>query len=173
MATHTMRTTAVISMLAALALGSAACSSKKAVDKNDVANAVGSKISETIGHKPESVTCPQDLSASVGATLDCQVKDGGQTTTANVKVTSVEGDTTHYDIHFVAFSKDEVTSHITEWYTGQFGGQPTSVSCPSGVLGAAGLTVTCQVTDSTGTGSVQLKVTGVDGTNIKYDVTQQ
>ena len=71
---------------------SAGTSQDKTVAKADVADQISAKVNEKAGHKPQSVSCPADLRASVGASLDCQMTDDGQTYGVNATVTSVDGD---------------------------------------------------------------------------------
>ncbi|MBV9515775.1 MAG: DUF4333 domain-containing protein [Mycobacteriaceae bacterium] len=165
-----MRTTVVISALAALALAGSGCSSEKSVDKNDVANTVSSKMNDKTGHKPDSVTCPDNLKASVGATMDCQARDSGQTFPVTVKVTNVDGVNVHYDINFLNVDKGDVVQAISNWAAPQLGHQPESVNCPGNLIGVVGVTMTCQLVDGGDTVPISVKVTSVDGTNVHYDI---
>ena len=97
MFTGTMRTTVVISAVAALALAGAGCSSEKSVDKNDVANTVSSKMNDKTGHKPDSVTCPDNLKGVEGATLRCQLTDGNEKYGVTVTVTNVDAGNVNFD----------------------------------------------------------------------------
>jgi hypothetical protein len=45
-----------------------------------------------------SVSCPDNLKGTVGATLRCELTDGGSTYGVTVTVTSVEGGVVKYDI---------------------------------------------------------------------------
>ena len=63
------------------------------VDKNDLAT----QIAQTTGHKPDSVSCPDDLPATVGAKLKCALTDGGQAYGVSVTVTDVIGTRVGYD----------------------------------------------------------------------------
>jgi hypothetical protein len=49
------------------------------VYRDDVANQISNQLSQQVGHKPGSVSCPRDLVATAGATLRCAVTDAGQT----------------------------------------------------------------------------------------------
>jgi uncharacterized protein DUF4333 len=81
-----------------LIIGAAACSGDKSVSKTDVANQISSQLAGQVGHKPDSVTCPDDLKAAVGATQRCELTDQGATYGVTVTVSSVDGDNVKYDI---------------------------------------------------------------------------
>jgi Domain of unknown function (DUF4333) len=60
------------------------------VDKNQVASKISDQLTQQVGSKPDSVTCPDNLKGVEGATLRCQLKDSGQTYGVTVTVTSVQ-----------------------------------------------------------------------------------
>ena len=69
--------------------GTCSCSigsSSHPVSKSDVAGQITSKMTDAAGNKPDSVTCPGDLPAKVGAQLNCEMKVKNET--FNVNVTS-------------------------------------------------------------------------------------
>ena len=68
------------------------------VDKNLVASKVSDQLTQQIGRKPDSVTCPDNLKGNQGATLRCDLKDGGQTLGVTVTVTDVDAGDVHFDI---------------------------------------------------------------------------
>jgi hypothetical protein len=61
------------------------------VDKNQVASQISDQLAEQVGHKPDSVTCPDNLKGTDGATLRCELTDQGQTYGVTVTVTNVQG----------------------------------------------------------------------------------
>ena len=67
------------------------------VDKDQVANILSAKLTQQVGSKPESVTCPDNLKGVVGATLRCQLKDSGKTYGVLVTVTSVDAGDVNFD----------------------------------------------------------------------------
>jgi Domain of unknown function (DUF4333) len=83
---------------AALLFGSAACSSETVVDKAGLATEVSKQLSSSVGHAPESVTCPEDVTAKVGATTMCDLSDSGETYGVKVTITSVEGADVKFDM---------------------------------------------------------------------------
>jgi hypothetical protein len=72
-------------------------SSAHAVSKDDVVQQITAKMTDAQGNKPESVTCPGDLRAKVGAQLNCEMKVKEAKYNVNVTVTSVEGKNVKFD----------------------------------------------------------------------------
>ncbi|WP_139978149.1 DUF4333 domain-containing protein [Nocardioides litoris] len=83
--------------LAALALGLSACSSG-AVPQSDVEDRISSELEEQVGQAPDDVSCPDDLEAEEGATLECTLTAGEDELGVTVTVDSVDGDTVNYGI---------------------------------------------------------------------------
>ena len=77
-------------VVAAIALGTGACSS--VVPKDDVASAVSSELQKKGVTIDAAVTCPGDLEAEVGKSIRCEFTSEGQPVDAVASVTSVEGD---------------------------------------------------------------------------------
>ncbi len=67
------------------------------VDKNLVANKVSEQLTEKVGRKPDSVTCPDNLKGTPGSTLRCDLKDNGQTYGVTVTVSNVDAGDVHFD----------------------------------------------------------------------------
>ncbi len=61
------------------------------VDKNLVASKISDQLTQQVGNKPDSVTCPDNLKGEQGATLRCELKDSGQTYGVTVTVADVQG----------------------------------------------------------------------------------
>ena len=68
------------------------------VDKDQIAGIISRQLTEKNGRKPDSVTCPDNLKGVKGATLGCQLTEGGDKYGVNVTVTSVDGDDLVFDI---------------------------------------------------------------------------
>jgi hypothetical protein len=68
------------------------------INKNDVAKEISDQLEAQVGHKPDTVSCPDNLKGARGATLRCTLTDAGDTYGVNVTVTSVEGGDVKYDI---------------------------------------------------------------------------
>ena len=60
------------------------------VDKDQVSSILSHKLTQQVGRKPDSVTCPDNLKGVVGATLRCQLTDGSEKYGVAVTVTNVD-----------------------------------------------------------------------------------
>jgi hypothetical protein len=67
------------------------------VDKNQVANILSGKLTQQVGRKPDSVTCPDNLKGVQGATLRCELTDSGQKYGIAVTVTNVDAGDVSFD----------------------------------------------------------------------------
>ncbi len=67
------------------------------VDKNQVASILSKKLTQQVGRKPDSVTCPDNLKGVVGATLRCELADSGEKYGIAVTVTSVDAGDVSFD----------------------------------------------------------------------------
>lgn len=160
-------------MVMAAAATMAACSfsgsvGDTTVSKDQVQSQISEKVAEQGGTKPDSVTCPGDLKAQVGATLDCKMAEGAKNYGVNVTVTSVDGKTVNFDI-VQTVDKDAVAEQIAHQLTQQVGRAPESVTCPADLKGDKGETLRCELTDSGATYGVTVTVTSVDGGDVKFD----
>ena len=68
------------------------------VDRDAVAAQISNQLAEQVGETPDSVECPDDLDAQVGATLTCVLTHQGESYDVDVTVTAVEGDNVSFDI---------------------------------------------------------------------------
>ncbi len=92
------------------------------------------------------MSCPDDLKATVGATLDCTVTTNGQNDGVSVTVSSVNGGTVNFDI-IETVSKDDIAGQISTQLNQQFGHAPEFVTCPDNLEGTVGATLRCTLTD--------------------------
>jgi hypothetical protein len=156
--------------LAGLLIGTAGCASgPKTVSKSDVESQISQKMTDPAGNKPESVSCPDDLKATAGAKLDCNMKIKDQTYGVNVTVTSIEGDTAKFDMVLTVDKKD-VAQQISDQVEQQNGKRPDSVSCPDNLKGVQGATLRCTLVDAGQTYGVNVTVTSVEGSDVKFDI---
>lgn len=137
------------------------------VAKSDVADQISDKVNEKAGHKPQSVTCPDDLKATVGASVDCHMTYDGQTYGVNATVTSVDGSKVNFDI-VETVNKDDVVKSISDQLAQESGRAPDSVTCPNDLKGDVGATLRCQLTDQGSTYGVTVTVSSVDNDDVKY-----
>ena len=93
-----MKAIAAVAGAAGIILVGSACSSEMAVDKDALAKEVSSQLASEVGHEPESVTCPEDLTGKVGATTTCTLSDAGESYGVTVTVTSVDGSDVKFDM---------------------------------------------------------------------------
>ncbi|OBH10344.1 MULTISPECIES: DUF4333 domain-containing protein [unclassified Mycobacterium] len=154
--------------VAGVAASVGACSSgPKVVSKGDVANQISTKMTSPNGQKPESVTCPDDLKAQVGAQTNCTMKVNGQTSTVNVTVSTVDGSQVKFDM-VNTIDKNQVASQISDQLTQQFGSKPDSVTCPDNLKGTEGATLRCELVDSGQKYGVTVTVNTVQGSDVNF-----
>jgi Domain of unknown function (DUF4333) len=172
MARSIVRTLLVAGAAAGLMAGAGACScsvsSKSTVSKSDVANQITAKLTDAAGNKPESVSCPDDLAAKVGAQLNCTMKVKDQTFNVNVTVTSVNGNDVKFDM-VETVDKDQVAKILSNKLTQQVGRKPDSVTCSDNLKGVPGATLRCQLTDGGEKYGVAVTVTNVDAGDVSFD----
>jgi hypothetical protein len=174
MAHSIVRTLLVSGAAAGLMASAGACScsigssSSHAVSKGDVAHQITAKLTDAAGNKPDSVTCPGDLPAKVGAQLNCTMKVKNQTFNVNVTVTSVNGSDVKFDM-VETVDKNQVAGVITDKLTQQVGRKPDSVTCPDNLKGAEGATLRCELTDSGQKYGISVTVTNIDAGDVNFD----
>jgi hypothetical protein len=159
---------AAAGLMASAGACSCSVSSKRAVSKSDVASQITSKMTDAGGHKPDSVTCPDDLPAKVGAQVNCTMKVKNQSFNMNVTVTSVNGNDVKFDM-VETIDKDQVASILSHRLTQQVGRKPDSVTCPDNLRGIQGATLRCELTDSGQKYGISVTVAGVDAGNVNFD----
>ncbi|MFD8570114.1 DUF4333 domain-containing protein [Streptomyces sp. NPDC059639] len=74
------------------AAGCSASVGSKAVSKDEVAKQASAALGKQVGRNPDEVTCEDDLKAEVGATVRCELTDGGKQYGMTVTAKSVDGD---------------------------------------------------------------------------------
>lgn len=168
-----VRTLLVGGAAAGLMASAGACScsvgsSSHSVSKSDVADQIRAKMTDAAGNKPESVTCPGDLPAKVGAQLNCEMKVKDSTYNVNVTVTSVEGKDVKFDM-VETVDKNQVASIISNKLYQQVGQRPDSVTCPDNLKGVEGATLRCQLTDGSSKYGISVTVTSVDAGDVNFD----
>lgn len=177
MAGSVFRTLLVTGAAAGLIATASACScsigssSSHGVPKGDVASQISTKMTDPAGLKPESVSCPNDLPAKVGAQLDCTMKSNGKNYDVNVTVTSVNGSDVKFDM-VQKIDKTQIASDISAKLTDGAGNKPDSVTCPDNLLAKVGAQLNCTMNAKSQTYNVNVTVTNVSGTNVKYDMVE-
>lgn len=69
-----------------------------------------------------------------------------------------------------AMSQADVEDQISTQLTAQIGQTPDDVKCPGDLKAEVGASMTCVLTAGTDTVDVDVKVTEVDGSNVKFDI---
>lgn len=153
----------------------AGCS--KTVDKGDVADQISTQLSSQVGTTPDSVSCPDDLKAEVGATMTCTLTADGTDYEVGVNVTSVDGDNVAFDIdnkdgfgQATTVDRDDVAAQISSQLAAQIGETPDSVECPDDLDAQVGATMTCVLTHAGTSYDVNVSVTAVEGDNVSFDI---
>jgi hypothetical protein len=70
----------------------------------------------------------------------------------------------------VSVDKNELAKEISAQLEKQVGRAPESVECPEDLKGEVGATTRCTLDDSGQSYGVDVKVTKVDGTDVKFDL---
>ncbi|MEO9322534.1 DUF4333 domain-containing protein [Nocardioides sp. C4-1] len=81
-----------------LALALAGCSSGGSVDQSDLEDQISTQLEEEVGQAPDDISCPGDLDAEEGETMECTLTAGEDELGVQVEVTSVDGDNVKFDI---------------------------------------------------------------------------
>ena len=173
MAHSIVRTLLVSGAAVGLMASAGACScsvgsSSHSVAKKDVASQITQKLTDAQGNKPDSVDCPNDLDAKVGAQLNCSMKVKGTTYNVNVTVTSVNGSDVKFDM-VETVDKSQVEQAISDNITQQVGTKPESVTCPDNLKGVEGATLRCQLSDNGEKYGISVTVTNVDAGDVNFD----
>ena len=87
-----------LALVAGSLIALSACGGTSSVSAEDVAAQISTQLEAQVGTAPDSVTCPSDLTAEVGATVTCELTADGQTLPVTATVTSVDGSTVNFDI---------------------------------------------------------------------------
>ncbi|RDH74660.1 DUF4333 domain-containing protein [Mycolicibacterium moriokaense] len=70
----------------------------------------------------------------------------------------------------VSVDKNELAKEISAQLEKQVGRAPESVDCPENLKGEVGATTRCTLTDGGDTYGVDVNVTKVDGTDVRFDL---
>lgn len=153
----------------AFAAGCSAGVGAKNVSKDEVAKQATTALGKQIGREPDKIICGDDLKAEVGATVRCQLTDGGQRMGMTVTAKSVDGDKVNMDFKVDdapgagssatpeptdapstgtgggAVSSAEVARQGKAALTAQVGKEPDSFTCPDDLPAKVGAVVHCQL----------------------------
>lgn len=167
-----VRSLVISAVAGGLVASAAACScsvgTSHAVSKRQVAEQITQKLTDANGNKPDSVTCPEDLDAKVGAQLNCMMKIKDRDYNVNVTVTSIEGSKVNFDM-VETIDKNQVASILKRNLTEQVGRAPDAVTCPDNLKGETGATLRCQLTDGNEKYGILVTVTGIDAGDVRFN----
>lgn len=141
----------------------------RTVSRDVVAQQISAKMTDTAGNKPDSVSCPEDLKAQIGAQLNCTMKVKGQDYNVNVTATSINGDKVDFDTAETV-DKDVVARQVSDRLANKVGHKPDSVTCPDNLKGTPGATLRCALTDGGQTYGVTVTVAAVDAGEVGYGI---
>ena len=161
------RTLAVAGLVVALGAGLAGCAGS--VPKDDVASAIGSKLTEQ-GVSAGQVTCPEDLEAEVGKTVRCEFVVDEQPVDAVAMVTSVQDGQANFDITTEArpIAKALLDQKVAEQVAQELQTDVDGADCAGDLAAEVGKSVKCTVTGGGESIDLNVSVTSVDGGLINY-----
>lgn len=81
-----------------LVTAAAGCGGSDKLEKATVEQGAKDALEKTVGREPQSISCPKDLEAKVGASQRCTLKDHGTTLGMTVRVTRVKDDKANFDV---------------------------------------------------------------------------
>src|SRR5438477_9519653 len=83
----------------ALVLAGAGCGvGPKVINKADVEQGAKDALTKTVGRAPQSISCPKDLDAKVGASERCTLTDQGTKLGMTITVKTVKGGRATYEV---------------------------------------------------------------------------
>ena len=157
--------------------------------------APGDSIEERIESQwgTRDTQCPGDLSGEVGASIICRTSEGEASFDVKVTVTSVEGNTVNYsmerantpgpepqspvyepddatiDLSAQVVDGDDVARSVFDQVAATVGARPERVSCPD-LRAQVGESQRCTLFTGTDTYGVTVTVTGVQGSDVRFDI---
>ena len=82
----------------ALAVAAAGCGGSNTLEASAVEQGAKDALAKTVGRAPQSIRCPKDLDAKVGASERCTLTDHGTKLGMTVRVTRVHDDKANFDV---------------------------------------------------------------------------
>lgn len=158
---------AVTGLTALIAGCSCSIGSSHTVSKSDVAGQITAKMTDAAGNRPESVNCPNDLPAKVGAQVACEMKVKNRPFGVTVTVTSVEGGDVKFNM-VETVDKNQIADAISTQLGQRVGRKPDAVTCPENLKGVAGATLRCQLSDHGQKYGVLVTVTNVAAGDVNF-----
>lgn len=170
-------------------------SSSDSMSKEDVAEKASEALAKEVGREPDDVTCEDDLKAEVGATVRCELTDGGTKVGVTVTAESVDGDTIRMDVKADDAPKtdssappaedgsaspstdaasesvpsSEVERQGRNALAAQVGQQPDSFDCTQDLPARANATIRCVLGAESQQWGVTVTATSVVGGTVQMD----
>lgn len=166
--TRMTRAVGACAAAALLTAGLAGCA--KYVPMDDVARTIKIELDKKSPGISE-VTCPQDLDATIGASIRCSFTRGEQPADAIATVSAIEGDTAKYDITIEArpIPKSLLETSVQKILNDN-GYDASAAACDGELPAVVDKTQTCTVTSHGDPVPTTATVTGVEGTAISLRV---
>lgn len=112
-------------------------------------------------------SCSGDLDAKVDASQDCHLTVGDQEADVRVQVTSVDGSDTKLDA--TPFVPADKVAETIKGSLAEQGYRLDTVDCEQELIGEVGETATCTAAPAKGDGTIEAKVTSVDGLMVNFN----
>lgn len=128
------------------------------------------------GANVHGATCPENLQGIPGQTVRCTVVFGdGQPVDVVVTVTSVEGESIHYEYRPEArpIAKSLLEPKVSELIAEQTGTRPLSTSCAGDLPPVVGQQVDCLVSTRGRTVTMTVTTTGTAGGKVNFSIAQK
>jgi Domain of unknown function (DUF4333)/Domain of unknown function (DUF4190) len=128
------------------------------------------------GANVRDATCPEDLQAIPGRTVRCTVVfSDGQPVDLLVTVTSVDGESLHYEYRPEArpIAEALLEPRVSELLAEQTGSRPLSISCAGDLPPVVGQQVDCLVSTRGGTVRLAVTTTGTAGGRVSFSIAQK
>lgn len=98
MSTRSIRPAALLALPAAALLFSGCAFGPAVVKQAEVEKQVSSALEKQVGQTPDSIDCPDDLPAEIGAKMTCVLTANDSTIDVAVTVDKVDGNNVGFDI---------------------------------------------------------------------------
>jgi hypothetical protein len=151
-----------------LVAGAAALSGcAKSIDDEKAEKFIAKSVTQQVGAKVKSVSCPSNLTAKKGETFECTV-NGTDGTSGKATVTEKD-DEGNVNVSAPFIHVRNLEEQIAGGISGQVGGSDVQVTCPEIIVGDKGAVFECQA--SSGSDKATVEVTQTDGRgNVRYKV---
>ncbi len=92
------RLTFHIAMIAAAVFVAGGCSGTTTMSQEEAEKQISAALEEQVGEAPDDIACPDDITAEVGETMECELTDGDDVYGVTMTITEVEGDKALFDV---------------------------------------------------------------------------